>query len=189
MLEFSSKVVQAPNFITGDNKVSRAAAFLFAFSVLHSLPNWLLLFPGPSTYQAYAEHLRGLRLLSVFEAYLGLSFGVHAFLGARAALAKPVGALGLSGVVLLGFLVKHLTDFRFGSLEKLGETVSETVRSQRAIYAAGVLAVGVHTWSGLRPAWLFSLGFRGGEITRLLLLGRLLTLLSTAGYLVPLTLT
>jgi hypothetical protein len=45
-MDFARKVLNAPNCVTGDNKLSRAAAFLFAFSVLHALPNFLLLFPG-----------------------------------------------------------------------------------------------------------------------------------------------
>ena len=189
MLEFAIKVAKAPNCLTGENKLSKAAAFLFAFSVLHALPNFLLLSPdGLEKYQAYSDHARSLALLPVFEIYLLVSFVVHVYLAARAALLKPVGWLAVSGSVLMVFLLKHLIDFRFsGNLDSL--SLPDTLGGQKIFYALGVASASLHVYKGMRPAWLFNLGFRGLEISRLLILGRLLLAVATVAYLLPLLVT
>jgi hypothetical protein len=199
MKEFAFKVLNAPNFITGDNKLSRAGAFLFAFSVMHALPNLLLLPPlhfshevrsvpnaGLAAYQHYADRARHMLLLPVFEIYLALSFLVHIWFAGKAALTKTPNWLQLSGLIMLAFLIKHLLDFRLGNMDALQTLLPEVLRADKLIYSVGVGASCVHVYMAVRPSWLFNLGFRGAEIPRLLLMGRALSVVSAAAYLVPL---
>jgi hypothetical protein len=126
-------------------------------------------------------------LRSTFELYLAVSFSVHVWLAIKAAFAKPFGLLAFTGAVLLVFLVKHLFDFRFGgSLDRLAETLPAIVSSQRTLYVVGVLSATVHVFKGIRPAWLFSLGFRGDEITILVTVGKCLLFATTILYSIPL---
>jgi hypothetical protein len=201
MNEFALKVLNAPNFITGDNQLSRAGAFLFAFSFMHALPN-LLLLPLPlqsskeevssvpnaglAAYQLYADRARHMILLPIFEIYLALSFLVHIWFAGKAALTKTPGWLQVSGLVMLAFLIKHLLDFRLGNMDALQTLLPEVLRADKLIYGVGVGASCIHVYMSLRPAWLFNLGFRGAEIPRLLLLGRVLYVVSAAAYLIPL---
>jgi len=127
-MDLVKKVANAPNWVTGDNKLSRAGAFLYVFTVLHALPNFLLLSDtasGLQQYQGYADNARQMLLLPVFEIYLALSLLVHAFLAANKIYShgtSSVGWLATTGTVMFAFLITHLLDFRFGGT--LGDLVT-----------------------------------------------------------------
>ena len=190
-MEQISRFLNAFNFVTRENKLSRAGAFLFVFSVLHALPNFVLLFPGFGLdwYQAYADHMRGMRILPLIEGYLALSFFVHIWFAARAVLAKwSLGWLSVTGGFMLIFLSKHLIDFRFADLDAnpLTSLLPQQLKPQKIFYAMGIAAASLHVLMAIRPAWFFALDFRGTEISQLIGITRLLLLVSTILYLVPL---
>ena len=128
-MELLKNVANAPNWVTGDKKLSRAGAFLWVFTVLHALPNFLLLSDpavGLKEYQGYADNARAMMVLPVFEIYLAVSLLVHAFLAAKKIYTKgssSIGWLATTGAVMLFFLITHLLDFRFAGeavLQDLG---------------------------------------------------------------------
>ena len=189
-MDFILKVVHAPNFLTRENKLSRAGAFLFAFSVLHALPNAVLLFPGNGLqlYEDYAKQARGMWILPLFELYLLLSFIVHVLLAVRAVLnRRSLGWLSLSGMIMIIFLTKHLIDFRFADLHANPQStyLPQQLKPQKLFYVMGITATTVHVFGAIRPSWLFALDFRGDEISQLIGIGRFLLLVSSVLYLVP----
>ena len=170
--------------------MARAAAFVFAFAVLHSLPNALLLLPdGKQKYDDSVKDAHKLKLLPVFEVYLAASFALHGGVAMKSGWEKKQWVMLLTGCVISGFLVKHTLDFRFGKFreQRPSDHVNDVLkrRADKAVYILGIFAVALHVYKGIRPAWLFRLGFRGDAIRRLVLLGRLLTATSTALYLTP----
>ena len=188
-------ILKAPNFVTEENRMSRASAFLVAFAFLHSLPNALLLLPnGFDLYDSKTQDMQSMRLLPLFEVYLAFAFLVHSFLAIRSSLSKPfkfVWFLVISGALLNCFLVKHLLDFRFGGFQTSqsspGHIVSSRLETtfEKFVYLAGVVLAGSHAFSGVRPAWLFRLGFRGDQIPAFSRITQALILSSTCLYLIP----
>ena len=185
MRDFALKILNAPNIVSSDNRMSRAAAFLFAFTFLHSLPNALLLLGG-TRYDESVKHAHKLKLLPLFEVYLAASFVVHGTLAMKSGVPKRRIVLLLTGSIIVGFLLKHLRDFRVGSFRK--STPSHQLdlvlsrRLDKIVYIVGVLAVALHTYKGISPAWLFHLGFRGDEVWWLIRVGRIMTGISTSLY-------
>jgi succinate dehydrogenase/fumarate reductase cytochrome b subunit len=193
-MELVKKIINAPNWVSGDNKLSRAGAFLFAFTVLHALPNFLLLKgskDGLQEYQDYADNARQMNFLPVFEVYLALSFIVHIYLAGIAVWNKgkdAIGLLFLTGCILLFFIITHLLDFRFGGneiLENLTSTMPSIVSRKKVWYIIGIVATGIHAIKAIRIAWFMSLGFRGNEIPPLLLIGKALTVIAMVAYVIP----
>ena len=186
-------ILNSPNFSLSDERMSRAAAFLIGFYILHSIPNTMLLLPsGELQYDSKARSMQQIPGLALFEIYLALGFIVHASLAIKSASEKPVSVLLVSGLLVSGFTILHLLDFRLGNFQKPSEpphAVVESVlrnRARKAIYVLGVALACIHAYQGLRPAFLFKLGFRGERIKWLQLIGRALVVLSTANYFIPL---
>ena len=191
--EFLLKVLNAPNIVTGDNRMSRAAAFVFAFSFIHSLPNALLLLPrGAERYDNSVKDAHKLKLLPIFEVYLAISFIAHASLAVNSGIKGRRVLLLITGAIISGFLFKHIRDFRLGDFrestpsQQLDKVLNK--KPDEVLYLLGVAAVAVHTYRGVNAAWLFRLGFRGEEIPHLIFLGRCMTALSTCLYTAPILL-
>ena len=111
--------------------IHRTALLLLTFVVVHVLGN-LAFLAGPEAFNGYGAQLHANPLLVFIEAYLALAAGLHAGVGGyltwrfkrpllqRSAtppsLSKVAATLklGLTGAVVLVFLVVHLSHFRFG---------------------------------------------------------------------------
>jgi hypothetical protein len=193
MLDFILKVVKSPNIFSPEERMSKAAAFIYAFTFLHSLPNALLLLEnGKKKYDDSVKDAHKLKLLPVFEIYLTACYVVHSFLAFKSGITKRKTILILSGLVIGIFTLKHISDFRLGEFRSDHSTPSEEiekivrVRNEKLLYILGVLAVALHTYKGISPGWLFRLGFRGDEIRTLLIVGRVMLGISLSLYLTPL---
>lgn len=157
---------------------------LAGFLVVHLVGNAFLYADRTgAAFDAYERTLSGAAWLPVAELALGGLFVFHiAFalvLAARNAAARPVGyavrgprqrrTLGsvtmvYTGLVLLGFVIVHLCDFRIGRWFRtdgasLSAQVAERLGSPlgAALYCGGALVLGVHLSHGVRST-LQSLG-------------------------------
>jgi len=158
---------------------------LLGFLVEHLYGN-LKLVPGlgdaeGAAFEEYREHLHswGL-LLKIAEVGLFALFAAHVFLAFRLVLAnrearrqgyavrndrgaKTAGSASMhvTGALVLAFLIKHLTDFRFD--ETYQEAPAATVHStlaqplHGAVYVAAMAVLGLHLSHGIQSA-LQSLG-------------------------------
>ena len=104
----------------------RSALFLLVFLLIHMLGN-LWIFSGPDAFNCYGHLLHINPLLKLVEGYLLLAGAAHAAAGAAltwrkrrylfggaAASAAGRAKLALSSLVVLGFVVVHLKQFKFG---------------------------------------------------------------------------
>jgi len=157
---------------------------LVAFLIEHLIGN-MKLTPTPavggvsdgSDFDAYVDFMNGLGVFKVLgELGLAALFVIHVFLAVRITLENrearkhryvvrsdngaktPASAsMFITGALILGYLVKHLLDFRFNAAfhESPAATVYETlsVPLNAFIYIAISLVVGVHVSHGFRSAF------------------------------------
>lgn len=156
---------------------------LVGFLIVHLLGNITLWMGGDESFNEYAEHLESygwylhlaeLGLLALFVVHAALALGI----AAQNRAARPEGyrrreSLGAStpgsitmvitGLVLLVFLVIHVTDFRVPKLTGEIDDLALAVRARlgtplgAGIYLAGVIALGLHLSHAIRSA-LHTLG-------------------------------
>ena len=111
-------ILHAPNLATQPERMSRAAALLIGFYILHSIPNvFLLLSDGEEQYDSKAKDIHKIPGLILFELYFTVGFAVHASLAVKTALNKPVSTLLLTGIPLGAFIALHLADFRLSDFQ------------------------------------------------------------------------
>lgn len=157
--------------------MSLTGAGLMAFVLVHLLGN-LTLFADSSgaAFDVYAHAVESNPLLPAAEIGLIVLFVAHIVLGIRLALdnrdARPArykeleahGARSLAsltmpvtGVLVLIFLVVHLLDFRLAERDPQGLAAMVVTRLRTPlaaiVYAAGVLALGVHLWHAFQSAF------------------------------------
>jgi succinate dehydrogenase / fumarate reductase cytochrome b subunit len=137
--------------------------------------------PSGAAFDEYVAFLQGFGpLLVLSEIGLGLLFAAHVFLALRLTLenmqarrqgyvirnnrgASSLASISMfaTGSLILGFLLKHMLDFRFaaGFFEDPSGTVAATLSSpgHATVYIAAALLIGVHLSHGFRSA-LQSLG-------------------------------
>ena len=166
--------------------------FLFVFVVVHLSGNFLL-YVGFQKYNDYANALHSTSLLYVAEAGLYILFLLHIYLAIvltrmnRAARPEgyalrrskqgntrvtPSAVMFISGAIVLGFLILHLSDFTF--LLRLQGPPEET-KAEKAlrilqdpvsapVYFVGSLLLGWHLWHGFQSTFQ-SLGLRHPRYT------------------------
>ncbi|MDF1797870.1 MAG: succinate dehydrogenase cytochrome b subunit [Planctomycetota bacterium] len=141
-----------------------------------------------SAFNAYVESISALPILPLAEAGLALLFLVHIYLAVRTTLenrkARPVAyqatgthgqktlastGMFVSGVVILGFLIKHLLDFRLRKAEfdeAPHESIVEAFQHMPtvAIYVVGCTALGFHLFHAIQSA-AQTLGFNHPKYT------------------------
>lgn len=148
---------------------------LVGFLVEHLYGN-LYLYEGHEAFDGYVEHLKSWGwLLTVAEFGLLALFACHIYLGIRVSMenrearsqgyvvrnsrgASSVASISMlaTGLVLLGFLVKHVIDFRFN--EEFHESPASTVREtlgqpmHALVYLAAVLALTFHLSHAIQSA-------------------------------------
>lgn len=174
------------SFIGKKILMAATGLMLFLFVVGHLLGN-LKVFEGPERFDAYAEGLRALgapflargELLWIARLVLLASVGVHAWAAAvltRASWrARPIAYKGfepvattyaartmrVGGVLLALYVVYHLLDLTFGSLNPAfepGHVYHNVVASFRvwpvaAIYVVAMVVLGLHIYHGLWSAF------------------------------------
>jgi succinate dehydrogenase / fumarate reductase cytochrome b subunit len=144
-----------------------------------------------AAFDAYCAKLQGFGpLLLVAEVLLALLFGAHVYLGVRLTLEnrdarrdgyafrnsrgrKTLGSSSMffTGALVLGFLIKHVLDFRFDAL--FHESPAAAVRASFhqpvtvAIYVVGMAALGLHLSHAFRSAFQ-SLGIHHPRLVPLL---------------------
>lgn len=111
----------------------------------------------------------------------------------------PLGQakLALTGMVATAFLVQHLLHFRFGAVQDLRlelqigngttnvhATIVEVMSEPQnvALYAAGIIAIGIHLWSGWSKV-VKKMGLAKDELPDAIHLGQCATAVLTGGYL------
>lgn len=167
--------------------------------------------PSGAHFDAYVVFLKSFGpLLLAAEVALALLFCAHIYLALRLTQenwqarkqryivrssrgASSIGSVSMfySGALLLGFLIKHLLDFRFAGdfLESPAAKVYATLRSpgNAAVYVLASLVVGLHLSHGFRSAFQ-SLGLNHpGWNPWIEKLGKLVALVLALGFaLIPL---
>jgi succinate dehydrogenase / fumarate reductase cytochrome b subunit len=151
---------------------------LVGFLVEHLHGNLKLLEdPSGEAFDAYVEFLQGFGpLLTVAELGLALLFLAHAYLALRLTLenlrarergyvvrarrgGSTAGSLTMfyTGTLILGYLLKHLYDFRFDArfFEDPDALVKSTLSQpgHAAVYLVAALVVGLHLSHGFRSAF------------------------------------
>lgn len=156
--------------------VGSTGLLLVAFLVEHLHGN-LKLYEGDEAFDGYVEYLQGFGpLLHVAELGLAALFLCHIFLALRLTMENRLarrqryvvrnnrggqtpGSVSMfaTGAVLLGFLLKHLYDFRFDGefFDHPAESVRETLArpGTALIYLAASITLGVHLSHGIRSAF------------------------------------
>lgn len=104
--------------------IMRSSIFLLIFLLIHMLGN-LNILGGAAQFNSYGHILHINPLLKAIESYLAAAFAAHAVAGGmltwrkRKVLFKggltAMNRLALSSLVVLGFVVVHLIQFRFGA--------------------------------------------------------------------------
>lgn len=166
--------------------------FLVLFTVVHLSGN-LLLYAGFQKYNDYAHALHSTSLIYLAEAGLAVLFVLHLYLAIvltrqnRAARPEgyemkrskrgktavtPSAVMFVSGAILLGFLILHLSDFTFLLRLKGPEGEHPADKALRIlqdpisgpIYFLGSLILGWHLWHGIQSTFQ-SLGLRHPRYT------------------------
>lgn len=178
---------------------------LIGFVVAHLAGN-LSLYKGGGAFDEYAHFIGGLEILPLAEAGLALLFLVHIYMAVRTTIenrgARPVkyGIAGthgkktassttmfLSGLVILGFLFKHLWDFRLQkeAFEAAPEEVVRTALAQpltAVVYVLGATALGLHLYHAFASAFQ-TLGVNHPKYTPALTwIGRILAIVVALGF-------
>lgn len=169
---------------------------LCGFLAVHLAGN-LLLYAGEESYNAYAHALHAQKiLLPIAEVGLLLMFVGHLALAVSTRrqndaarpvdyavrqskreegpfVAPPSAVMFGTGVIVLLFLLLHLSDFRFGLRNKALVAGQEPFRKAvlllrdpltAVVYVAGSLVLGYHVWHGFASAFQ-SLGLRHTKYT------------------------
>ncbi len=166
----------------GKKLLMAASGLAFVLFLLAHLLGNLLLYKGPETFDAYAAGLHSMgALILVAELVLLILAAVHVFTGlllffenfkarpVRYAMKKSAGGRNIgsgtmpyTGLLILGFVVLHLINFRF--VDRESESVYASVASLFAawpyvlIYTSAVIIVAVHIrhgfWSLFQTAGL-----------------------------------
>ncbi len=181
--------------------------FLVAFLVEHLHGNLKLY--ADSTGEAFDEYVRFLRsfgpLLTLGEIVLALLFLAHVYLAFRLTLeniqarstryvvrnnrgASSLGSVSMfyTGVLVLGYILKHLYDFRFqGRFFENPDALVKSTLSQPAhaiVYMGAAVILGVHLSHGFRSAFQ-SVGISNPRLNGLLeKLGLLAAILFAVGF-------
>ena len=175
--------------------------FLSLFLLIHLAGNFLL-FVGPEQYDAYAHTLHSQKAFLIFsEVLLYGAFGAHVYLAFRltrdnwsarkklyrvsddkrddrigAGWIAPEKWMLFSGLIVLGFTILHVADFKFelgwdGELAQLSPYGQAQVilasYSRIAIYTIGCVILGVHVSHGFQSAWQ-SLGVNHPRVNSML---------------------
>lgn len=189
-------------------RISKSGAVLVGFYIFHSLPNILLASrSGRGKYSLYARSNSSNTFTRVVEVFLLGAGLTHAVLSLKKMLmrwlsveAKPASRksteMFVTGMIILFLMTFHLFDFRFSSRIKVEEDLDRQVlevldrkqnRVRNMLYLFFVATVAVHAWKGSSsPGWLYRLGFRGREISVLGKLCKLLIIVSSVLYCIPL---
>lgn len=194
---FGNWFIRALSTSVGQKLVMGATGLLLCgFLVVHLAGN-LLLFQGAEHYNKYAHKLHENELLPVAEAGLLVLFLLHIILAFTTArwnsAARPIGYrekqsklkgglklephnfMFVTGVIVLGFLLLHLSDMRMGELElrlKYVETDAPATKALNVlrdpisaiVYIVGSLVLGVHLLHGFQSAFR-SLGLNHPKYT------------------------
>lgn len=184
---------------TGKQGLTRSAVFLISFVIVHAIGNGIV-FAGKDAFNAYGAVLHSVPIIPAVEAYLAGGFLLHAVTAGYLTLTSKfkrkaltpgnfnanVAALALSGSVLLGFLVWHVLEFRFGADYRTPEGHRDLYTLQVevfgsapkvALYEVAVVALGVHLWKGWRSAVRALPGIESEQKGTALLLGQALAAL------------
>jgi len=178
---------------------------LIGFLIAHLAGN-LSLYKGEGAFDEYAHFIGGLEVLPLAEAGLALLFLVHIYMAVRTTIenrsARPIkyGITGthgkktassttmfLTGLVILGFLIKHLWDFRLhkAAFEVAPEEVVRTTLGQpltAVVYLLGVTALGLHLFHAFASAFQ-TLGVNHPKYTPALTwIGRVLAVVVALGF-------
>jgi len=179
---------------------------LVGFLIEHLLGNLKLYEGDGQPFNEYVDYLQGFGpLLDVAEVLLALLFLCHIFLALRLTLEnrqaraqryqvrnnrgkETFGSVSMfaTGALILGYLLKHLTDFRFktGFLEDPKAHVAATLSNPgtAVIYLAASVVVGVHLSHGFRSAFQ-SIGASHPKLDPILeRVGRALAVLFALGF-------
>ena len=149
---------------------------LVGFLAEHLLGN-LKLYESPEAFNDYVEYLQSFGpLLLVAEIALAALFLCHIVIALKLAMenrearkaryavrgdhgAQSVGSISMhvTGILLLGYLIKHLLDFRFDGnfFDDPAASVSQTLAQpvNAVIYLAAAVVVGIHLSHGFRSAF------------------------------------
>lgn len=159
---------------------------LCGFLVVHLAGN-LLLFSGEEHYNHYAHTLHSNELLPVAQAGLAVLFLLHVILAFTTARkntsARPIGYavketkqkgqtlsfqphnyMFMTGMIVLGFLILHITDMKFADMNLRLQTVEGETPAQATlrvlhdpisagVYVLGTLVLGFHLSHGFQSAF------------------------------------
>ncbi len=154
---------------------------LIGFSMVHLSGN-LLLFVGPSAYNEYAHNLHAFKLLILAEIFLFSLFIAHIAIAIQVTLDNrrarsqnyavkkskqgrsewtPSVIMHISGAILLGFLILHLSDFTFELRLKGPDGESPFDKAWRIlqnpisgpVYFIGSILLGWHLWHGFQSGF------------------------------------
>ncbi len=183
---------------------------LIGFVVIHLSGNFLL-YIGFENYNAYAQSIHSTKLLYVAEAILYTLFLAHIILAIQTsrenrkarpekyALRRskqdqgpwtPSAVMFVSGAILLGFLILHLSDFTF--LLRLKGPAGESPADKALrilqdpisapVYFVGSLLLGWHLWHGFQSSFQ-TFGLRNPKYTPWIKrLGVFLSIVLAVGY-------
>lgn len=196
---------------------------LVAYLILHLIGNLLLYAPTGTPFNSYAHKIMSIGpLLYVAEVGLALIILVHAFTGIRVTLknrkARPQQylstqtkggssfnnissrSMAIAGVILLGFIILHVWQFRFGPGVAEGYATNlpngETIRDLYAlvneifhnpvyvfIYVGSMLAMGLHLRHGFWSLFQSMGAMNKAHSKKVYAVGAVLALILTIGFL------
>merc|ERR1719473_1412035 len=135
VVEVVKTIFTAKNFKVGNDRagLTRSAVFLIVFQIIHAIGN-LHVFLGPDDFNGYGYFYVRLYWTgfgfsaNIVEEYLLLAALLHVFVGLKrtwdSSLNFPMKLgpdgnmnLGVTGVLLLTFMIIHLFQFRFGATQ------------------------------------------------------------------------
>lgn len=136
----------------------RSAVFFLLFLVIHTGSNCLLLL-GPEAYSGLHVAINSSPLKGIAEAYLGLATVIHAVAGLYLTVVYgkyknlQTGRLFFSSLLIIAFLAKHITTFRFGPRHGNGAAYAEVAATfsdpvEVALYVGGGAALQFHLKHG-----------------------------------------
>jgi len=210
LVQMFIRMVQTVFVVNPSQSINRSAVMLLIFSVVHMLGN-LSFFGGAESFNMYGYLLNINPALKAVEAYLLITFVLHAIMGTYLTwklkrLHSPTaikggpagimksGQLALTGIVLLVFIVLHLKNFKFGpeyafksesgtEMRDLYKLELEFFRDwkQVAWYCAAVILLGFHLWSGWSKT-IYKMGLEKEYVAPANVLGHMLIWPLTLGF-------
>ena len=215
ILVFLKRVLGAINYVSNPpsdlitqrmrDRISKSAAVLVGFMLVHSVPNILLLTPrGRVLYSYYGSFHSGNPVTRVIELFLLGAGLTHGILATRISLMRwfspgrvhdygRPNEMMISGSLIVCLMLMHLLDFRFNpdlQMDSLDTFVLETLDQRHRqlkslLYWLFIIVVAFHAWRGNTRAWLYRLGFRE-EISFLHKLCRVLIVVAFVLFCIPL---